>query len=129
MPLPNERSSVGQRSFVTGWGAVSTRQSFSAIKQKLKVPIVDLQVCQDKYGARGAKVNNKMVCAGGEKNKDSCKGDSGGPLITQTGVDSEQYYIEGIVSYGHIECGKEGFPAIYTRVSDFLDWIRQNVKP
>ncbi|KAI4459014.1 hypothetical protein MML48_6g00013353 [Holotrichia oblita] len=129
LPLPNERSSIGQRSYVTGWGAVSTRQSSSSIKQKLKVPIVNLQVCENEYGSKGLKINERMVCAGGEKGKDSCKGDSGGPLISKPNPNSEQYYIEGIVSYGHIECGKEGFPAIYTRVSDFLDWIRENVKP
>ncbi|KRT80412.1 Trypsin [Oryctes borbonicus] len=125
LPLPQERSPIGTRVFVAGWGAVSVRQSYSSVKQKLKVPIVELQICANVFG----KVNDKMVCAGGEKGKDSCKGDSGGPLIATISGGNQQFYIEGIVSYGLTACGTEGSPAIYTRVTDFLDWIRQTVKP
>ena len=33
----------------------------------------------------------------------------------------------GIVSFGRPECGN-GDPAVYTRVSNYIDWIRRNVR-
>lgn len=112
---------------MSGWGATETRAQ-SSIKQKLGVPVTDTTTCKALYAKYSKVINDKMICAGGVKGKDSCKGDSGGPLIGKRGSGGEQHYIEGIVSYGAI-CGTEGFPAIYTRVSDHLDWIRQNVRP
>lgn len=129
LPLPQERSPIGARAFIAGWGAVSLKQGYSPVKQKLRIPVVELQTCTDVYGKYGVTLNDKMLCAGGEKGKDSCKGDSGGPLFTTINGDNQQYYIEGVVSYGLTACGTEGSPAIYTRVADFLDWIHQNVKP
>ncbi|GJQ74215.1 CLIPB9 [Trypoxylus dichotomus] len=129
LPLPGEKTPIGGRPYVAGWGAVSVKQNHSPVKLKLKVPVVELKICADKFGVAGVKVNEKMVCAGGELDKDSCKGDSGGPLMSASSSDNSQYYVEGVVSYGATRCGTEGTPAIYTRVADFLDWIQQNVKP
>ena len=59
------------------------------------------------------------------KGKDTCDGDSGGPLVTRT--INGQYYQVGIVSYGSKYCAR-GVPAIYTRVSGFVDWIINNLE-
>jgi secreted trypsin-like serine protease len=41
----------------------------------------------------------------------------------------KKYYVVGVVSYGHWnDCGKQGIPGVYTRVSKFLDWIEENGK-
>lgn len=69
------------------------------------------------------------MCAGGERGRDSCVGDSGGPLMHTFKNDSGQWYIEGVVSFGNQRCGSEGWPGVYTRVSDYLGWINENVKP
>ena len=47
------------------------------------------------------------MCAGGTKGKDSCSGDSGGPLmaIDETNPFKPYYYLAGLVSFGPIECG------------------------
>lgn len=37
-----------------------------------------------------------------------------------------RYYIIGIVSFGDINCGKA--PAIYTKVSSFMDFILDTMK-
>jgi secreted trypsin-like serine protease len=59
-----------------------------------------------------------MICAGTVKGgRDSCYGDSGGPLLTSTGVQV------GIVSNGY-GCGAPSIPAVYTDVRPFVkNWI------
>ena len=69
------------------------------------------------------------MCAGGEKGKDSCQGDSGGPLMDSGLSGSEVRWVAiGIVSSGPAACGVEDRPSLYTKVSDFMDWILNNIK-
>lgn len=61
--------------------------------------------------------------------KDACQGDSGGPLWQWTGnsYDPEvRAELVGIVSYGK-KCALKDKPGIYTKVSAFLDWIKEKV--
>ncbi|GMH43591.1 hypothetical protein BSKO_11513 [Bryopsis sp. KO-2023] len=57
-----------------------------------------------------------MVCADGPAGGDTCKGDSGGPLL-QNGE------LVGITSFGPRQCGIAGTPGVYTRVASFAAWI------
>ena len=65
------------------------------------------------------------MCAGGNKGEDACSGDSGGGLFNEisTGI----WEVVGIVSYGSNRCGN-GTPGIYTRVSQYLQWIEQTMR-
>ena len=76
-------------------------------------------------------VRSTMVCAGGDgwlNTADSCPGDSGGPLLIDVPGGWE---VAGIVSWGSgtnvDSCGLVGFPGVYTRVSAFLPWIREQI--
>ena len=52
------------------------------------------------------------------------QGDSGGPaLIQKDGI----YYQVGIVSFGSSSCKEENLPGVYTRVTEYLDWIKQKM--
>ena len=51
------------------------------------------------------------------------QGDSGGPLMLPRG---QNFYLVGVVSYGY-KCADPGYPGIYTRVTQFVDWIASNV--
>lgn len=95
---------------------------------KVALPIITNHDCKEKYMKFNTYISDNYVCAGGEKKKDACKGDSGGPMMYQfsDGPLSGQWYQEGIVSKG-IGCGA-GFPGIYTRVSRFMDWILENLQ-
>ena len=79
------------------------------------------------------RISLNMICAAGQ-GKDSCEGDSGGPLIadaTQQAffpeVATKEPVLVGVVSWGD-GCGElkedlSGFPGVYTRVANYKDWI------
>jgi len=108
---------------ICGWGA-NEQQSRSEIKQALFVPHFNHAACQQKY--HDYNISESQLCAGGMRRKDSCAGDSGGPLLKPV---KKSYTIEGILSFGIVSCGSEGWPSVYTRVSSFEPWIRENVRP
>jgi secreted trypsin-like serine protease len=75
----------------------------------------------------GDPLTDTMICAGIKKGgRDSCYGDSGGPLIAT--VDGKAVQL-GIVSWGEgpadaeIKCGHEDVYGVYSRVASFKDWI------
>ncbi|RWS01452.1 trypsin 3A1-like protein [Dinothrombium tinctorium] len=70
-----------------------------------------------------AKITETMICAG-EEGKDSCGGDSGGPLFGSVLRNAKLF---GIVSFG-IGCGRKDRAGVYTRVQNFTDWIESNMK-
>ncbi|KPJ12593.1 Serine protease snake [Papilio machaon] len=70
-----------------------------------------------------------QMCAG-ELNggKDTCQGDSGAPLQVTPEPGIKVHYIMGVTSFGG-QCARKRQPAIYTRVSSYLDWIESVVWP
>ena len=70
-----------------------------------------------------------MFCAGlKEGRKDSCTGDSGGPLLCETENDmgEKQWTLFGITSFGE-GCGQKGKYGIYTKVPNFKNWIKKTI--
>lgn len=84
---------------------------------------VDQQLCQRKFRQRKVEIVDTQLCAGGEFAKDSCEGDSGGPLMRFSG---SAWVLEGIVSFG-VKCGLKDMPAVHTRVASYDDWIRRKI--
>lgn len=96
----------------------------TAIKQHVELPLYDHDECTRKYKALGISVTNDQVCAGGVFGSDTCDGDSGNPLMK---IASSGFVVEGVVSFGR-GCGLEDFPAVYTKVSAYDNWIRRNLR-
>jgi len=94
-----------------------------SVLQVVNVPVVTNQRCERWHQNAGIKVTiwPEMVCAGYRQGgKDSCKGDSGGPLMVQQA--DGRWVLIGLVSAG-FSCGKPGQPGIYHRISSTSDWI------
>lgn len=71
-----------------------------------------------------------QLCAGGETGVDSCKGDSGGPLIYPATIHGTKMVQFGIVSLGIDSClSTTNYPGIYTRVTYFVPWILDQLRP
>uniref|UniRef100_A0A3Q2DX71 Peptidase S1 domain-containing protein n=1 Tax=Cyprinodon variegatus TaxID=28743 RepID=A0A3Q2DX71_CYPVA len=65
-----------------------------------------------------------MICAGfREGGKGPCFGDSGGPLVSKQ---DDRWIQAGIVSFS-VGCAKPYFPAVYTRVSQYNNWINSHI--
>jgi secreted trypsin-like serine protease len=97
----------------------------SATLLETAVATVGTSNCAQRYSS--AAIGNGQICAGLEEGgQDSCQGDSGGPLVAE-GEDAEPRQI-GIVSWGD-ECAKKKAYGVYTRVSNFADWIQKHVGP
>ncbi|CAK9295854.1 unnamed protein product [Gordionus sp. m RMFG-2023] len=53
------------------------------------------------------------------------KADSGGPLACLD-EGEKRWDLVGIVSWG-IGCGKKDRPGVYTKVINYVDWVRKNI--
>ncbi|XP_031619831.1 serine protease easter-like isoform X2 [Contarinia nasturtii] len=111
---------------VCGFGGTENGTS-SDVKLKVEINGFNWDRCNNLYGRQ---LVTTQICAGGEHGKDSCSGDSGGPLMRDSKLMSTLpiTYLVGIVSRGPQACGKKDYPAIYTRVDKFLSWIRYQIK-
>ncbi|XP_053649207.2 phenoloxidase-activating factor 3-like [Cherax quadricarinatus] len=122
--LPAAGQEPPARAVVAGWGVTQNGNS-SDVLQRVVLPFANATVCNPHYGNKLVK---EQVCYGGASSKDSCYGDSGGPLFSSSGGETT-YTLVGIVSFGRPVCGVVGVPAIYTKVSAYTSWILSNLIP
>ena len=146
---------AGAKVTVTGWGAIWDFQAFqNAVdvmagrrtvserklldQEELQAPrklhevdvdVIETGECKAVYESlqvTAFSIGDTEICATGlQGGKDSCFGDSGGPLIVA--ADNDRGYVQvGIVSWGP-QCGNPLYPGVYTRVSSFSNWIKENV--
>lgn len=115
---------------VAGWGVTETGFS-SDVKLKVNVMGTTKAACNHVYRRNNLTISDHQICAGGEKGKDSCVGDSGGPLMQyiQIGRNDPFISLAGIVSYGSSPCGSKGWPGVYTRVASYMSWIKSEIMP
>lgn len=120
--LPSEFE--GGHFMVAGWGKTRYGRSSSVLRKERLAYVPNER-------SPWSDVRNDQLCAGGEEGRGICDGDSGGPLMWLADADGEtpHYYAAGIVSFSTVECGLAGWPAVFTDVASYHDWIRSNVQP
>jgi secreted trypsin-like serine protease len=99
----------------------------SVILQTVKLPVVENEKCEEVFKVH-AELGTTQMCVGGEMGYDSCGGDSGGPLMKVETLDGPpRYYLLGVVSFGAKNCGATTMPGVYTRISEYMNWIMNNM--
>ncbi|XP_046658607.1 serine protease easter-like isoform X1 [Homalodisca vitripennis] len=120
----------GEHMEVAGWGhfSMGTESIFGSNKLlAVSVPVQSNVFCREKHRGQ-TEIFSTQMCAGGEPGKDSCSGDSGGPLMKPFSINnSTRYFLIGIVSVGPKKCGMDPTPGIYTSVAKYITWILDNV--
>jgi trypsin len=113
--LASEVAADGSSAKVAGFGA-RDENDFYGSSRLLDVNLFLLAnaQCRSAYGRDFD--SESMLCAA-DAGRDSCFGDSGGPL-TVSGV------LHGIVSWG-FGCANAKYPGVYTRVSAFRPWVEK----
>lgn len=114
----------GVMATVLGWGTTREGGNPVSILQQVDVPIVSNATANLPASYNGA-ITSEMLAAGrASGGVDSCQGDSGGPLIVNDAAGTPQ--LAGVVSWGE-GCGRPNKYGIYTRVTEFSEFIGEYV--
>lgn len=109
-----------------GWGKTEN-DAQSEILQVVNLEYFDNcfdVIKRNRFIPSGIKEESQICFGHKTEMKDTCGGDSGGPLNYFDGT----YKVFGITSFGK-DCAVIGYPAVYTRVSYFINWIEDIVWP
>lgn len=100
------------------------------VLQHAKIPHQSREVCQRVFSEAGVTITHDHICAGGENQIDTCKGDSGGPLFATVpfkifnSLTINRQVQFGIVSFGLTGCGgKNVNAAAYSNLFKYMPWI------
>ncbi|XP_017083127.2 serine protease snake isoform X2 [Drosophila eugracilis] len=129
--LPFQHEPLSDSFIAVGWGSTGLTLRPSSTLLKVKLDRYGGGVCQKLVARlleefpRGYDADNQL-CVGSEMARDTCNGDSGGPLLTYHQKFPCMYHVVGLTSAG-LSCGSPGIPGIYTRVFPYLDWITETM--
>lgn len=120
LPPPQHRLQPGVTCEICGYGKEKQGLWYkSQYLREAQVNILADDVCrhEDYYAS---KITDNMFCAGRpDWSQDACQGDSGGPLVCEVG---HKLWLFGVISWGE-GCAKEFRPGVYTRVTNYNQWI------
>ncbi|XP_040548663.2 serine protease 57 isoform X1 [Gallus gallus] len=119
LPRPRIDLKPGTLCSVVGWGDISNYGERPIQLMEANTTIVKRSLCRTLWKGR---VSGNMLC-GASRNatlQGVCAGDSGGPLVFKGKV-------YGVVSFSGERCGDRRYPDIYTRISNYIDWVHHVV--
>ncbi|MCF6187989.1 MAG: serine protease [Desulfobulbaceae bacterium] len=114
---------AGRMLTAIGWGLADGTSSWywpEKLRQ-VDLPVVANSYCNNIYPSP---LIASQLCAGWYEGKDVCSGDSGGPVVTR--IDNRWTHV-GLVSYGAPCKDYFGWYGVYTRTSEFVDFIKSYV--
>jgi secreted trypsin-like serine protease len=127
MILPNRRqqssSFNGQQGVTIGWGRVS--DGSNALSPELRWVTTQIITNLSCTLSWPLSIQSNHMCASGATDMQApCQGDFGGPM-TITDAQGRTFQV-GVLSFVSILGCQAGRPAVYTRVTEYLQWIQDN---
>ncbi|XP_013116997.2 brachyurin [Stomoxys calcitrans] len=114
------RSFEDKLGVASGWGRYATGvHAISNVLRYVQLRIIKGDACKNNFPLSYRSTN---ICTSGRFQKSTCNGDSGGPLVLQRRT-SRKRVLVGITSFGSIFGCDRGYPAAFTKVASYLDWI------
>lgn len=115
----------GASCLVAGWGYTKNNaKKQSDVLMSVNVTVIDRKKCNSPaYYDSDPAITRSMICAGSVKGitADSCKGDSGGPLLCKGA-------LVGVTSFGK-KCGLIDKPGVYAFLSaKQIEWVKNTMK-
>ncbi|XP_072312779.1 urokinase-type plasminogen activator-like isoform X2 [Eucyclogobius newberryi] len=121
LPPLNQSLQAGLNCEISGYGKEKHGLWFrSQMLREAEVQVLADETCRrdDHYGAM---ITENMFCAGRpDWSRDACEGDSGGPLVCEAGG---RLFLFGVISWGD-GCAQENRPGVYTKVTNYNQWIQ-----
>lgn len=108
----------GKLATISGFGKTTDYSGPSQFLKWVRSPIAPNEKCEKVFGK--TKVRDTNLCLETVGGKSSCQGDSGGGLTVEL---NGKNTLAGIVSFGAAVGCTLGHPAVFTRVTSYLDWI------
>ncbi|XP_030746349.1 uncharacterized protein LOC115875103 isoform X2 [Sitophilus oryzae] len=127
LPSVDQVLEDGRLCTVIGWGQLfEVGRIFPDTLQEVQVPIISTAECRKRTLFLPLyKITDDMFCAGYDRGgRDACLGDSGGPLMCSQ--PNGRWTLHGITSNGY-GCARANRPGVYTKVTNYLDWINSYV--
>lgn len=119
----------GRLATVVGWGRVMDQGEASDVLREVSVPIVSLATAEATDAYDGGLLVDMLPAGFAEGGRDSCEGDSGGPLMVPIASDPGWAQV-GIVSFGAAAgCAAEDAYGIYSRVSYYFEDMMSTIHP
>ncbi|KAG5681018.1 hypothetical protein PVAND_010484 [Polypedilum vanderplanki] len=121
LPEKSQQLPVGRTCVILGYGKKKhSDESGTSLLHEAEVPIVSNESCRNAY--YDYVITKNMFCAGGLR-RDTCSGDSGGPILCRDSKRSNKpWTVFGITSFGD-GCGKKNKFGIYTKITNYVDFI------
>jgi len=129
LPKHGENVPVGKHCRAAGWGRISKFNETHKAADGLQELVAEVHPPKDCERMKGADFKQDVsFCAGPRDGWSStCNGDSGSMLACQ--ADDGRWVQYGIVSYGpNGYCARANDPTVFSKVSNFVDWINDGIK-
>ncbi|OAD54219.1 Trypsin-7, partial [Eufriesea mexicana] len=116
MPTAGEVVIANDSAIVSGFGTLTYEGEKTNLLHWVNIEVADQAYCNRMYKNV---IHDSQLCAYDPVViKGHCNGDSGGPLMVNG-------KLHGIVSWS-MDCANIVYPSVYTRVSSYLNWIKEH---
>ncbi|CAL8130743.1 unnamed protein product [Orchesella dallaii] len=121
--LPGYMWEIPERVEISGWGSTTPKPNltFPDILKVAEMKTLSTKSCK-RFEYDGNEITFRHMCLLQKNGIGTCSGDSGGPAGGTNNTNGD-WYLAGLLSYHIGKCGSRIYPAVYLRVSTYIDWI------